>query len=139
MWKEVSDETKEKYKKIYQQNKAEYDKKIEAIKAAESDDSDDTNKRQLRKRKAKKEESSDDESSKKKKKSTEKKETAPRKPNGYQVYMKENKEKLKTDTLTGKKLTEKVQKMWKELDEDEKKKWTEKAKNAKPASEDSDE
>ncbi|KAG2374204.1 hypothetical protein C9374_011041 [Naegleria lovaniensis] len=135
LWNAASEAEKNKYKKLYEENKADYDKKAEALKVVEEDkEEQESSGRKLRKRPPKK--VSEEEPKKKKKSTKEKAEPKPRGVTGYNLYMKENKEKLKSDKLEGKKLTEKVRKMWKELSDDEKKKYNERASKLAPEKKD---
>ncbi|KAF0981330.1 hypothetical protein FDP41_012590 [Naegleria fowleri] len=134
LWNDASEATKEKYKKLYEENKADYNKKAEALKVVEEDNKteQESSGRTLRKRPPKKVA----EEEPKKKKTKAKGESKPRGMTGYNLYMKENKEKLKSDKLEGKKLTEKVRKMWNNLAEDEKKKYNERAAKLAPEKKD---
>jgi len=128
MWKDASDATKEKYKKMYEENKKEYEKQLEAVKVTADEDkkTESGSGRVLRKRAPKKD--AEEEPSTKKKKTTKKAESGAKKVTGYQLFQKEQREKLKDEKLDAKKIQQQISKLWKEVSDDEKKKYNEKAK-----------
>ncbi|KAL9656996.1 hypothetical protein ABK040_007084 [Willaertia magna] len=134
MWKEATDEEKEKYKKIYEKKKAEYDKLVK-----DQDESEGS------------EEGSEDESSIKKrtrsggskKESTKKKQkkTGKRALTAYQLFQQERRPQFKKDhpETKPKDVMSALAKEWKNLTEDEKQEFKDKAEELKKKKKDESE
>ncbi|KAL9650720.1 hypothetical protein ABK040_001774 [Willaertia magna] len=120
-WKEVDEDEKEKFKKIYQKNKAEYEKQMEnAGSGSEDEDSGDKKKRKR--------------NTKTKKSKKPKDKDAPKRPlSAYQIFQKEKRPEVKEQNknMDAKEIMKELARLWKELDEDEKKPFQEKAELAK--------